>query len=880
VVSRGDDDGETADDSAGPRQQVVEAGDSDDSGDGDRGDGLVSRLRERASQAVGAAAADTDDDDGVSPGEETGIKAEAVEQVNDQLEDASVNAGDVEVVEEDGEVTVRLPPESRKEIAAEQVAADTDLEPGKDFEVTVADGAVQDLAAGNAPDLEVELTARGRSRRAVEQVKEQGGIKTENGEVIEAEPEDLVFDEEGRVVDIDRGGDGGGGGVVDTLTSGFAELGDRVPGTDIAVDIGEGAVDTAGDVEQGIRNSPVGSSAPVGIAAGTLGPAADTAGDVIGQRGETIAGLSDAAVDATVENVVEPASETAALVGTFNPAAVGNDSVGGTPVARGEAAERGVEGVGAGVANLTLGLPRDAVRLAADAEQAGQFTADAVAEEGVVEGTGTVLETGGEIAVGAAEATEQQVRENPARSLGLAAGGLAGGGLTSAGVTAARRGASAARTTDISAPEFRPSPRQQDQINALREADVEARGDGRTLGSADESALDAIFDDPARFRGVDRPDPTGVGDGPTPGLDPVGRRADRPDADEVGDLPLGEQVGGGRFPGLGDARRPGPDESIGFDAVADQLPDSLRRLAEDESGQASLVGASQRRRRSPDSDPDESPEPQPETFESFAREERRRSQRRSRQVGSSLDAPAALGARTRGTPFDEIDSRRDRRQSERTEPVDERPGRPGLQSLAPDPRTAGGALGLGAEGLVEEETGRVEVAQTPATETSTTAGLGLDDELTPTTDTNAGTDTDTALDVVPATDAAADAALTAESVATGQLTDQVQTQTPARRDPDQTPPRRNGRPRDRDRPRRAPPFRPGTPRRGRVPDLDDDDDDDEEPLPGLGFGEASTQFANPVVGGPEAFGVAGGAAVGGDRDSDESQQPGLGIGVI
>jgi len=178
------------------------------------------------------------------------------------------------------------------------------------------------------------------------------------------------------------------------------------------------------------------------------------------------------------------------------------------------------------------------------------------------------------------------------------------------------------------------------------------------------------------------------------------------------------------------------------------------------------------------------------------------------------------------------------------------------------------ALGLLEEAQSPDAQTGLEIAQTPATETATAAGLSLGQDLSP------GATQAPATDAEAAADTAGQQALVAEQTAQSRgLAAPAQ----ATANPAETSPGFPDQPAYPNEPGFgeevvAQPVEQGPPRR---PPRDDDDDDDE--VVGLfGAGEAATPFANPVVGGPEAFGVAGGSLVSTDDDDDS---PGLGLGV-
>jgi len=219
-------------------------------------------------------------------------------------------------------------------------------------------------------------------------------------------------------VDPDDGGSPGGTRtdldatepVDEQLGDGLDELGDS------ATDTAGNVVGAAADVERDIAASPVGSRFPADAVTGTFGPAADEIGDAVGQRANTIAQLSDDATDAAVENVVEPAAENVALAGTgFGP---GEADFTGTD---NQATQAFVESAGEGIAQRTLGFPRDLVRAGTAGAAAAEATAENIDEaDSVIAGTAESAATGTRLAVEAgsqaADQATEQAKENPRRA--------------------------------------------------------------------------------------------------------------------------------------------------------------------------------------------------------------------------------------------------------------------------------------------------------------------------------------------------------------------------------------------------------------------------------------------------------------------------------
>lgn len=152
------------------------------------------------------------------PSAQRQAEIQAAEQFDEQIDEVDIGPEDVIVQQERGprqEIEVRdgiafearqprftaaLTTGAQLEIAERQVAAETGLEPGEDFEVGFAGTPSEREAAfreGEQPDFEVELTAEGREELIRQQVREEGALVTEEGETVEVEEDQLEFDDEG-----------------------------------------------------------------------------------------------------------------------------------------------------------------------------------------------------------------------------------------------------------------------------------------------------------------------------------------------------------------------------------------------------------------------------------------------------------------------------------------------------------------------------------------------------------------------------------------------------------------------------------------------------------------------------------------------------------
>jgi hypothetical protein len=270
-------------------------------------------------------------------------------------------------------------------------------------------------------------------------------------------------------------------------------------------------------------------------------------------------------------------------------------------------------------------------------------------------------------------------------------------------------------------PGFEPSPRQQDQIDAVRNLERRAlarKADGQPPGSLSDiefrrDAAGLLDTDRLGFPIAEGP---GSAAGETATRLDDGRTADPktspPELDtfSVPDeafpssgIGVGGQETTPRGTRAGDVAA-GPN--ISFESVADQLPDNVRSLLEDESGQASLVPTGrqrdpERRERDP-----EQREPEPEQREPEQRERDSEPDRsdpledaRERQRESQTPSPE------RGrSPFEEIRQRREQRNESRTEPVDQRPLQFGYQRFAADDSgLTNSSGGRGATDMIDAE---------------------------------------------------------------------------------------------------------------------------------------------------------------------------------
>lgn len=799
--------GGTAPDQEPPREQLARELDQQTRTDvrptdvivGRRGDTLTGALDQRAAERE--AARTFEGRTGLDRGEDFRV---APQPVPDAQQRANPDAGGPDVT---------LTGQGRQELTARRVEEQGGFETpdGTFVEAEVTPQPVPDGQSRANPDAggpEISLTPAGRSGLIVEQVREQGGVETADGEFVDADPLDLEFGERGQLTGVDGRGsesESGGGGPLDSAV-GF--VADAAPSPDLSLpDVG-GAIEQAPGGDFLTYNAA--STAADGVAS-----AADFAQRQTRYERAVLDGIGDASVDVATgfrDRVVDPvagaadeAGDAAFTVASANPTtdltaalAPGTqtaaaevesfDDIGEPETVGGDAVESAVRGTADVPAfaiespEIALNVGRGAYDIASDAGgdlqagnpgealataggRSGGVAVDAIdrfltgaASDPVRTGAALVTSAG---ALGAAS------RAGPATSAATRAaiqpgvealtfGARQTIGRTTTGAAAldripgdalgpeeivlgtaargARAGRSAAtRLRDLSAPstpdlslDAPPSPRQQAQIDAIRDLEGQARAleaDGRPPGGLspitfrrDVSGL--VDTDAFGF-------PRGEGPGRSAGENQT-RLDDRQTATPTSDPPeLPEfrvpedafpapEFGSGRSETTARGQRFGDvaaGPNISFESVADQLPDNLRTLLEDEDASASLLGRQRGRDREPSSD---------------TRERQEESQQPFTERGQ--------------TPFEEIRSRRDERAGGRTEPLDSRPLQFGFERFVSGRRSDGAGpdqsgtagdlfsrlrgpddmLGTGA---VEETLNRAETATEPDVERQSDTGL-------------------------------------------------------------------------------------------------------------------------------------------------------------
>jgi len=302
--------------------------------------------------------------------------------------------------------TPELTREAKREVLGRKFDAENpgDLQRGQDFLVDLT---------GDEPSINVT------DEREVlqERVKATGEIDLggERG-VVEADPEDLRFNDEGEFVGLENEGGRLVGGAIDsfveTTQQGFSRAQNRLFGEEI---IGRRLDDLTDGVGTGDDSSP-GIDAFFDAAGEATGVtfANPVSGGFARAEPDDVEQVSQTAADAAVRGIEDFFTEDVTLVGT----------VPGTRVS-GEPAEQLTEGAGEGVVRSTIGLPAEGVAAGQTGAAATEFTAKAVEQEGVGAGAETAAVAGANVAAETATETGRAADRNPTGFLGQALGSAA-----------------------------------------------------------------------------------------------------------------------------------------------------------------------------------------------------------------------------------------------------------------------------------------------------------------------------------------------------------------------------------------------------------------------------------------------------------------------
>lgn len=751
---------------------------ADETGGGGRLSRAAKRAREAAQSAVSLTAgregsADDADTDAAGFDEQRQVAAELVD---DKLDETSVSADDVRVIEDDGgEARVRLTQEKRTEIAEQQVAERNDLDADDDFNVRLADDALQNLAAGNQPDFDVELTPEGREKLTRRRVEEQGGIETRDGEFVEVEPDELEFDERGRArIEVEQSRRDGG------LVGKVAEGSRRATAALLEAVRDEGAEGSQAALATSRPDAALFSA----FDGGGQSPATEVA-----------LGANEALIQSTVG---APATADEAA----------DQARGGLSFAFESTQDEGAAGLLGAAALGTQQAQDTATDVVTAAEERPFQTAGALAAP--VPGPRGRAALGG--GVGSLSRRQQ-----------AAAGGLG------AGVA----GAAAVSQSEVNVPD-EPAP-------GLSSGELSVPEDG-TVGVREPEVPVPEAGEP------------GIGE-PEVAVPESGGIGAQSEADVPDD---------GR-PGARQPEVPVPDAGV--------------------TAGLNTAGLFQRQRRDEEAVPDADP---------LARRRERRKREERREILQGPDEEVVLGTpdpaptqpaqRQFGLTTGVISAgvvggsaTADGRVSDDTgsgsEVFDAAFGA-GTASLPPGEAlglttlTGGGVAGDLVSGALE----RQETAATPAPETATTAGLTLTGPELP----QEGTVQQSATDSATTAATAADAAQAPDRLTLAVARPRQQALSEAA--PLEAAPAEPTAPATEPAPAfvTEPPVVPGGAEPPRRPPDDDGDDDDDDRFAPPQIGEAATPFVNPIVGGPQSFGVAGGSLFasdgGGDGDGDGGQR--------
>jgi hypothetical protein len=386
---------------------------------------------------------------------------------------------------------------------------------------------------------DIVLTPAGRSTALIQQVDAQGGFETRDGELVEADPLDLQFTEEGRLSGIDRDS---GPGIGDTIAAGGDDLAGIFGGVPdpVAAPVAgftDATLDVSGDALSATADAP-------GVTQALSGTRA---------FGEAVGSASADALEDTNEYIDDIDAEP----GTGGRRA---GTPGNPPAAKGFLK---------GLAGLTVGLPAALTGATATAEDAFQATQTNIRDEGVIEGS--IGSTGAAVAAGGA-AVDRAVRAGKKRPFETGGQLVASGGAGSL--------VSPVRFSRLDVPKKPPDADTPDLDTPDTEVEAATNLVGRQSGTTTGLNFPRLRSDTITLRGVrlttprllegrvDRPGTTlyGTVDGrPTLGTP-------RPDVDDVDFGKLGR-------PGKGQTAEPtGRFETDVFRALAATDADALDRF--------------------------------------------------------------------------------------------------------------------------------------------------------------------------------------------------------------------------------------------------------------------------------------------------------------
>jgi len=234
------------------------------------------------------------------------------------------------------------------------------------------------------------------------------------------------------------------GQVTDAPSARQVDLAEAGPTGAAGLQLSEGAQQVFGGIQEEFVQEPQETLAePVEAVTGapgeierTLGSAAFEVGEASGELATTIQeqSIEPAAevVGAAVEGDIQSQEDILGILATGpeGEQVIQADEPPAPTETEGVVTEQFLTGVGTGVTEATVGAPQEAVELGALAAEGGEFAAQQIEQEGVVEGTEETVVAGAQFGETVARQTAQQAQQQPAQFGGALVGGLFGGTVT------------------------------------------------------------------------------------------------------------------------------------------------------------------------------------------------------------------------------------------------------------------------------------------------------------------------------------------------------------------------------------------------------------------------------------------------------------------
>lgn len=406
--------------------------------------------------------------DGSASGFELGLqtqKAVAAENIDQQIQDRDIAPSDIIVA--GGEVGLR--DVTQRQIAAQDFSEDVPGEFAASDVVLTGEGPQLDIQAQRETiaareGVETEAVTRTPEGFTVERGPPAidpdtaaaatliGGTTERQREVTEQLPE-LPTREEQRqqaeqrqqIQQAQLGEDiATSGQVTDAPSARQVDLAEAGPTGAAGLQLSEGAQQVFGGIQEEFVQEPQETLAePVEAVTGapgeierTLGSAAFEVGEASGELATTIQeqSIEPAAevVGAAVEGDIQSQEDILGILATGpeGEQVIQADEPPAPTETEGVVTEQFLTGVGTGVTEATVGAPQEAVELGALAAEGGEFAAQQIEQEGVVEGTEETVVAGAQFGETVARQTAQQAQQQPAQFGGALVGGLFGGTVT------------------------------------------------------------------------------------------------------------------------------------------------------------------------------------------------------------------------------------------------------------------------------------------------------------------------------------------------------------------------------------------------------------------------------------------------------------------